>query len=129
MEVAPGPPDLIGHVGAMYLKGTPPGFRGCATNPFTTDPSRAGYLEIAMLHEIMHTMGFVPVCAPQEVLSGHVGDDPGDLMYAGDQPWRPTEIDADHLDYFRHGRADCLDLDKSVFLTPTDPAATPPPGW
>jgi len=43
-----------------------------------------------MLHEILHTLGVVATCAPNHTLSGHVSDDPRDLMYAGPLPWQPS---------------------------------------
>jgi hypothetical protein len=122
------PPFLRGTVAALYLKGTPYGYRPCATNPLAASEDTPGYWEFSFLHEILHTLGFVDDRAPNHTRSGHVIDDPRDLMYAGPHPWRPSLLDIGRDDYFEHGQ-DYLDLAKSVFLDPTAPDAVPPPGW
>ncbi|MDQ6745559.1 MAG: hypothetical protein M3Z27_06060 [Actinomycetota bacterium] len=71
-----------------------------------------------MLHEILHTLGFVPTCAPHFTRNGHVSDRATDLMYAGPLPWQPSVLDVGHDDYYATGRTDCLDLAASPFLTP-----------
>jgi hypothetical protein len=124
------PPALPGRVAALYLRGTPPGAPPCVENPFA--PSRAsppGYLEYSMLHEIFHNLGAVAACAPHHTRAGHTSDDPRDLMYAGDLPWRPELLDVGRDDYHGHARAGCLDLARSAFLTPLPPDAQPPPAW
>ena len=126
----PWPPTLVGNVGVLYLNGTPPGVAGCNTNRFaTTTVSQPGYLEFAMIHEIIHTLGFVASCAPNHTRSGHVSDSPQDLMYAGSQPWQPSILDVGRNDYFNHNNPGCLDLAESIFLDPTDNNAVIPPGW
>jgi hypothetical protein len=40
----------------------------------------------------------------------------------------PPHLDIGRDDYFQHGRP-CLDASKSVFMNPSSPDATPPPGW
>ncbi len=119
------PPALVGRVAAMYLRGTPPGAPPCAGNPFSPDGVATGYLEFAMVHEILHTVGAVATCAPNHALDGHVGDDPTDLMYAGPLPWQPSRLDVGRNDYAGHGRADCLDLTRSALLG----GDQRPPGW
>ena len=111
------PPTLPGIVAALYLKGMPPGAPPCATNPVGANPSVPGYMDYAILHETLHTIGIVGTCAPHHTRAGHVSDDPRDLMYAGDQPWRPSLLDIGHDDYYGHGRADCPDLATSGWLT------------
>ena len=110
------PPTLPGQVAAMYLKGTPPGAAPCASNPLASREDTPGYMEFAMLHELLHTLGAVATCAPNHVLSGHSGDDPRDLMYAGPLAWRPSLLDVGRDDYYGHGRAGCFDLALSSFL-------------
>jgi hypothetical protein len=44
------PPALIGNVAAMYLRGTPPGARPCASNPIGASIDVPGYIEFAMIH-------------------------------------------------------------------------------
>ena len=110
------PPMLPGNVAALYLKGTPPEAIPCADNPFASDEDTPGYLEFAMLHEILHTMGFVAICAPNHTLGGHVSDSPSDLMYAGPETWRPSILDINQDDYFDHSNSGCPDLSNSAFL-------------
>ena len=98
---APRPPALPGRIAGLYLKGTPPGAAGCATNAFATSPTAApGYLEFVMVHEILHILGVVDAAAPNHAFDGHVGNDPRDLMYAGVQPWAPSLLDATRTNYF-----------------------------
>ncbi len=56
----------------------------------------------AILHEVFHTFGEVPMSAPHQSGNGHVTDDPNDLMWGGSYvaPLESTVIDADHADYW-----------------------------
>jgi len=110
------PPELPGIVGALYLHGQPPGAPGCDTNPFAPQGGQPGYIDFAIVHELMHTMGFVPTCAPHETRRGHVSDSPSDLLYAGDQPWQPSVLDFGHDDYYEAHIPGCLDFAQSPFL-------------
>lgn len=115
------PPAVPGRIAAMYLRGRPPGFPACDTNPVGAG---LGYWEFAMLHDLLHTLGIVGTCAPNHTRAGHVSDSSADLMWAGDAPWEPSVLDAGRDDYYGHGRADCPDLARSPYLTSTPP---PPP--
>ena len=98
------PPSLPGRVAALYLQGTPPGAAPCNTNPFATSPTDAPhYIEFAMIHELMHTLGFVSTSAPHFTLAGHVSDSATDLMYAGSLPWAPATLDVGQDDYYHAG--------------------------
>ncbi len=115
-------PTFRGAVGAMYLKGTPPG-ANCASNPLGRTPP--GYFEFGMLHEILHTLGMAPRCAPHVTRVDHVSDSPFDLMWAGDAPWRTDapeqmHLDVGHDDYYAHGRSDCPDFAASPYLGPRE---------
>ena len=110
------PPTLPGSVSALYLRGTPPGARPCETNPFASSENNPGYLEFLMLHEIFHGLGAVATCAPHHTLSGHVSDDPRDLMYAGPLPWQPSLLDVGRDDYFGYSHVGCLNVATSPFL-------------
>jgi hypothetical protein len=99
----------------------------CADDPFTADGVTPARNEFKMVHEILHTMGLVHPAAPHHAECGHTGDNPQDLMYAGDQPWDPRVIDPGHDDYFQTGRTDIIDLSRSVFLEPLPPDAQPLP--
>ena len=122
------PPTLIGNVVALYLRGRPPGARPCAGNELAASGELPGYWEFSLIHEFFHTLGAVAACAPHHTRAGHVSDDPRDLMYAGDQPWRPSMLDVGNDDYFNHN-TDCLDVAKSVFIDPVAADAVAPPGW
>ena len=86
--------------------------------------NRCVYPHTTMLHEVFHALGAVPPCAPnylnqsQGLPTGHVDDDPNDLMYAGDKLGAMIELDKDRNDYFGHGVAGCLDLSNSQYLEP-----------
>jgi hypothetical protein len=80
------------------------------------------------IHEMMHSLGAVPQCAPNidKVTDpayrpsnsiGHSAD-VHDLMYwnVGNQP---KHIDPGHDDYYGTGRADCLDIATSPFVAST----------
>jgi hypothetical protein len=122
------PPALRGAVGAMYLRGRPPGAPACDTNELAAPGAAPGYLDYAMLHELFHTLGAVPTCAPHHHSAGHVSDRPDDIMWSGPAPWQiPGLLDPGRDDYYGHGRADCFDLARSPYLT-SNPPPEPPPG-
>jgi hypothetical protein len=112
------PPSLPGHVAALYLRGNfddaavPP----CDSNPFATAGQPPGYREYSAIHEIIHTLGFVPSCAPHNTAVSHVSDSPQDLMYAGPQAWTPDTLDVGRDDYFSAHIPGCPDLADSGFL-------------
>jgi hypothetical protein len=110
------PPSLPGRVAALYLNGTPPGAAPCNTNPFRGRFDAPGYWEFSGLHELLHTIGIVGECAPHHTRAGHVSDSPADLMYAGNEPWRPARLDVGRDDYYAHDVAGCLDLADSPFM-------------
>ena len=115
------PPGLPGRVAALYLQGAPPGAPSCNSNPFAASPTSApGYLEFAMIHELMHTLGFVSSAAPHFTLAGHTSDSATDLMYAGTLPWAPSALDVGHDDYYNPGGlpGGMLNLALSTYLTP-----------
>lgn len=95
------PPSLQGSLGAMYLRGAPTAALPCAGNAFAaTTVAAPGYWEFVTQHEIFHLLGVVSVWAPNHALSGHVGNDPTDLMYAGSQGWRPSTVDVTKTNYY-----------------------------
>jgi hypothetical protein len=115
-------PTFRGAVAALYLRGHPEGAAPCAAYPVGSDPP--SYNDFGILHEIVHTLGFVPSCAPnarRDYVAGHVSDSRYDLMWSGEEPWGTTEphlmqLDVGRNDYFGHGRTDCPDLARSPFL-------------
>ena len=108
------PPTLPGNVGAVYLRATYAAGVPC----YDPSLSRQGLqiMDFAVLHEVLHTMGFVPTCAPHHTRSGHVSDDPRDLMYAGDEPWRPAVLDVGQDDYYHGHILGCRELAESPYL-------------
>ena len=133
------PPTVPGTVGAIYLQAVPAGGAPCNTNALAAAVDAPGELEFSSVHEIVHTLGFVADCAPNNTrnqvagpattTSGHVSDSNTDLMYAGPLGWDPSVLDFNGDDYFEAGLADCLDLADSAFLDPLPASAEPPPGW
>ena len=122
------PPALPGQVGAMYLRGAVPGYQPCSANPLAAPGAPPGYMDIAMLHELLHTRGYVATCATHHTRAGHTSDNPNDLMWAGDAPWQlPPRLDIGRDDYYGHGRTDCPDLARDPFLTSNPPPPPEPP--
>jgi hypothetical protein len=112
------PPVLRGRVTAMYLRAA-----GC---PGTLAAAGAppGYTDYAMLHELFHTLGAVPACAPHHHRAGHTTEPQDDLMWAGTGTWPvPGRLDPGRDDYYGHGRADCPDVARSEYLTSNPPPA------
>jgi hypothetical protein len=120
-------PAFRGAFAAMYLRGTPPGAPPCSSN--VLGGSVPGYLEFGFLHEIVHTLGFVPSCAPHarnDYAAGHVSDSRFDLMWAGSEPWGTNQPDQMRLDvgrddYYGHGRPGCPDFANSTYLAAAAP--------
>jgi hypothetical protein len=108
------PPALPGNVGALYLRAT----FGAGFPCYDPAPSRIALqlMDLAILHEVLHTMGFVATCAPHHTRAGHVSDSPNDLMWAGEGSWNPSVLDVGRDDYFAAGGPGCLDLAASTYL-------------
>lgn len=108
------PPELPGQYAVMFIKNKPGSSLNCETSNIG---SGMNYWEFAMLHDIIHAMGFVQPCAPNYNPSkpAHVVDDPRDLMYTGPEYWNPSIIDVGNNDYFKHNNA-CADLEDSPYL-------------
>lgn len=90
----------------------------CDIHPDTTSafPFGATYL---LAHELTHNFGAVPDCAPHSDGTGHVGDDPRDILYNGPGPrdWDHLMLDPGHDDYYATGRSDCPGIERSPFWT------------
>ena len=65
--------------------------------------------------EHLHARARSPACAPHLELSGHTGERPSDLMYAGSQPWQPTTRFVS-VDYCQHANRGCPDIADSGYL-------------
>ena len=73
------------------------------------------------VHELIHTFGAVPECAPNHVPGAHVDDHPLDIMSKGTLVG--GVLDWNNDDYFRHGRTDCLDTVHNRFWEPVQSAS------
>jgi len=114
------PPALPGRLAGVYLGGGA-GALPCNANPLATSPTAPpGYLDFAMLHEIMHTLGIVSATAPNHTLSGHVNTSPNDLMYAGPLAWTPSVLDVNRHIYYNPSElpAGIYNLATSPYLLP-----------
>lgn len=114
------PPDLPGNVAVLFLHGLPlDGAIQCGDSEFAADVDSAGFWEYVAVHEVLHTLGFVPKCAPNEALSGHISGPANDLMYEGEEESELAKaLDAGHDDYFAAEVPGCLDFADSPYLTP-----------
>jgi hypothetical protein len=117
-------------LGAMYIQAWPTNdARPCSDAPgFGTGTDRPGYFEVGLLHEILHTIGFTPHCAPHASADGygdHVDDSPTDVMYGPDAKsprgwdWAHAVLDYNHDDYYRAHIPGCPDLSESAYLEQT----------
>lgn len=108
------PPTLPGAVAAVYMRAT----YGAGFLCYEPERSRGGLqiMDFAVLHEVLHTMGFVPTCAEHHTRAGHVSDSPTDIMYAGDEQWRPAVLDVGRDDYYNAHILGCRELAESAFL-------------
>lgn len=114
------PPTIVGNVLVLFLRGTPlNGAIQCGENEFAADADSANFWEYVVVHEIMHTLGFVPKCSPNEALDGHISGPPNDLLYEGNEETDlPKALDAGHDDYYKAEIAGCPDFEDSPYLTP-----------
>jgi hypothetical protein len=99
-----------------YLTGSDSRSGTRCTGSFGVSPP--GYFDFALLHELVHSLGYVPSCAPHAAAQ-HVNDSPFDLMWGGGSPWASLpdmQLDVGHDDYFEARIPDCPDLSGSRFL-------------
>jgi hypothetical protein len=112
------PPSLPGVVAAMYLKGDIPSVYDCTLNAFASAIDEPDSAEYVMLHEILHTLGFLAPCAPNEHSEGHASDSHFDLMYSGpEEEGDPRVLDFGHDDYYNHSKPGCPDFADSEYLS------------
>ncbi|MDE0801851.1 MAG: hypothetical protein OSA99_00880 [Acidimicrobiales bacterium] len=108
------PETLPGTLVARYWAHVDPGEAPCVPNDFRAAGEPPSTWEFGVTHELFHAMGAVETCAPNH-FEGHVGDHPDDLMYRGDQPWKPDSIDIGNDDYYGHGDLDCTDVARAPY--------------
>lgn len=110
------PPNLPGNVAILYLYGEPlDGAIQCNENKFSTNMDSAGDWEFISVHELLHTLGFVPTCAPNEANTGHIAGPANDVMYDGEEEPEERFLDPGNDDYFRTD-GNCLDFEDSPYL-------------
>jgi len=122
------PPVLQGTVSAMFLTAWPNGF-DCSSVFFAASIDEPGRKDHIGIHEVLHSLGFVPSCSPNQGNGAHITDDVFDQMYVGFDKSFPPRLDANRDDYFEHSDPTCLDLADSAFLDPLPASADAPPGW
>lgn len=108
------PEKLPGTMVARYWAHVGPGEAPCVPEGFARASDPPGTWEFGITHELFHAMGAVETCAPNH-FEGHVGDHPDDLMYRGDEPWRPETIDIGNDDYYGHGDLGCADVARAAY--------------
>jgi hypothetical protein len=120
------PPTLNGKVSAIYKTS---GTTNCNAVTYAGENDAPRYPEFIAVHEVLHSFGITPTCAPHHSSNGHVSDSPTDLMYSGAQPWAPATLDVNHDDYFGSAVPGCIALQDSDFLEPLPAGAQSPPKW
>ena len=83
---------------------------------FDLKPKDADY---TIIHEVLHTIGAVPSCAPNFVgdsLRGHIDDHKADIMWPFVVPDTFRRLDVGRNDYFDHDIEGCTDLADSPFV-------------
>ena len=127
------PPSIPGRVTAMYLQAVPsiaeggPYNANCTWYSINFNAPRYSYWDYAMVHEILHSLGFAPSNAPHHTSysPGHVSDNQFDIMYTGSLYWggpfpwdiNTMRLDVGRDDYYQTGRSDLLELGSSPYLT------------
>jgi hypothetical protein len=99
-----------------YLTGSDSRTGASCTGSFAASPP--GYFDFGLLHELVHSLGYVPSCAPHTASQQHVSDSAYDLMWGGG-PWASLpgmQLDVGHDDYFEARIPGCPDLSGSRFL-------------
>jgi hypothetical protein len=107
--------DGGGPYPSMYLTGSDSRSGTRCSGSFGVSPP--GYFDFGLLHELVHSLGYVPSCAPHAA-SQHVNDSAYDLMWGGG-PWASLadmQLDVGHDDYFEARIPGCPDLSGSRFL-------------
>ena len=126
--------NLPNKVYGVFYAGSYQGLCGVANVPGQFAITFLGcgglYPQITMIHEILHVLGAVPVCAPNTDVGGHVFDHPEDIMWpSADNVSGYFWLDYGNDDYYGHSNPYCPDVADSVFLDPLSPNPQYPPGW
>ena len=136
------PPLIDARVGAVYLEGMPPGVTVPCGDSFPWGQASLvpSYIDYAILHELVHSMGIVAQTSPNQHAQGHVYDVSSatparDLMYAprtsSDPAWATNSpsgliVDINHDDYFGAGDVDMATMS---LISPLPSTPHRPAGW
>jgi hypothetical protein len=136
------PPLINARVGAVYLQGMPPGVTKPCSDSFPWGQASLvpSYIDYAILHEVVHSMGIVPNNSLNEHAQGHVFDATAttparDLMYSprtsADPAWATNNpggllLDINGDDYFHAGS---VDLATMSLISPLPASPQRPGGW
>jgi hypothetical protein len=124
-------PKKGAHKMVAFFEGSGPGYCGitgqglslipmaaCGIYPDAGDtwPYGATYVTA---HEMTHNFGAVPACAPHDDGTGHIADDPRDILYGGAKPreWDHLKLDPGHDDYYDTHIPGCRDIKSSRYWT------------
>lgn len=71
-----------------------------------------------LAHEITHALGAAHEPAPHADGTGHVTDDPRDIIYSGPEArdWQNLMLDPGNDDYYKTGRKDIFNIESSPFI-------------
>lgn len=110
----PGPYCGVSHYEPRYVV-IP--MANCMIAASLTDrfPYGATYI---IAHEIAHELGAVSDAAPHHNGTGHIADNPADLLYfgAGPRDYAHLALDPGHDDYYLTGRSDLTNIETSPLL-------------
>jgi hypothetical protein len=93
----------------------------CPFDQPSTDSEWGDGTTVTVAHELLHSMGAAPDCAPHATIGGHVDDSPADILYESpdaqssgpEVPVDEIRIDVGGDDYLEHGIANCPDISDS----------------
>ena len=118
--------DEYGQVGQAILFGEKGSIEILSGVTYLGGSNRKKYAWKVNLHELIHALGFVQLCAPAAVTeknskwgkNDHLSYD-GDIM--SDKGGDANHVDKKKSEYYDHSNSNCpMDLKKSAYLEPTE---------
>jgi len=118
--------SLISSIAGVFFLGT----QDCGYGRLGVDAYAWG-TEFVLLHEVLHGIGFSPLCAPHNITDSphHVSDSGIDLMYPYAGANQQNVLDVGNDDYYEHENKGCPDLADSAFLDPLPVNPQAPADW